>query len=185
LTGHTHANRAVMSVDHRWRPTNPGPGVARPLTECQYTTAGPIGAQVKELPDLSLHRLLHWSLPTNTYIIHLLSRFISVLVSFSPLPSDWSFAPPHMPTYHCTDYKDDLQFYVQQHFGSYDTEYSYGLLAPRVLVHHVDEGSLLTCYVFNRNARGIGEISSSRCEAYLLNRPSEHLQKSPLAPRIE
>ena len=35
--------------------TNPGPGVARPLIECQYTTAGDIGAQVKELPDLSLH----------------------------------------------------------------------------------------------------------------------------------
>jgi len=103
LTGHTHANCAVMSVDHCWRPTNPGPGVARHLTECQYTTAGPIGAQVKELPDLSLHRLLHWSLPTSTYIICLLSHFVSVLVSFSPLPSAWSFAPPHMPTYHCTD----------------------------------------------------------------------------------
>ena len=34
---------------------NPGPGVARPLAECQYTPAGDIGAQVKELPDLSLH----------------------------------------------------------------------------------------------------------------------------------
>jgi len=103
LTGHTHANCAVMSVDHCWRPMNPGPGVARPLTECQYTTAGPIGAQVKELLDLSLHRLLHWALPTSTYIICLLSRFVCVLVSFSPLPSAWSFAPPHMPTYHCTD----------------------------------------------------------------------------------
>jgi len=58
-------------------------------------------------------------------------------------------------------------------------------LFPEVLVHHVDEGSLLTCYVFNRNVWGIGEISLSRCEAYLQHRPSEHLQKSPLAPHIE
>ena len=80
-----------MSVDHRWKPMNPGPGVARPLTECQYTTAGSIGAQVKELPDLSLHRLLRRSLPTNTYIIHFSFCFVSVLVSFSSLPHCYSY----------------------------------------------------------------------------------------------